>query len=151
VGQKFNLVWNLKSRLRVSLFHDVLEKYRPLRADVMAASPCAPEGGRYSRNSLRRSIRNRERRLRDFLPNSKGNFSYITKNKSVQITGAISGDVKINNGPCDVWCCISDASAAIVLFEPNKLFVGEGYGADRIYKTKNRPPANREGGVRIWK
>lgn len=100
----------------VTLFHDVLGKYRQVRAEVMAASPVCT--GRPGDTPVIEKINPETGKgVVVIFANSKGNFSYITKNKVVSDYWNNQGTtVKVSNGHATIDAAFDNASAAIVFF-----------------------------------
>ncbi len=101
----------------VALFHNILEKYKQVRDDVMAAAPVHIGRPGDTPEIYEKINPETGRGVVVIFANSKGNFSYITKNVVVPDFWNNQGTmVKINNGHATINAAFNDASAAIVFF-----------------------------------
>jgi alpha-galactosidase len=101
----------------VALFHDILEKYKQVRDDVMAASMI--HFGKPGDNPEIYEKINQEtgRGVVVIFANSKGNFSYITKNSVVsEFWNNKEVNVKIDSGHATIDATFNETSAAIIFF-----------------------------------
>lgn len=101
----------------VTLFHDVLGKYRQVRAEVMAASPVCTGRPGDTPEIIEKINPETGKGVVVIFANSKGNFSYITKNKVVSDSWNNQGTtVKVSNGHATIDAAFDNTSAAIVFF-----------------------------------
>jgi len=101
----------------VAFFHDILEKYKQVRDDVMAASLIHFGKPGDNPEIYEKISQETGRGVVVIFANSKGNFSYITKNSVVSEFWNNKGvNVKINNGHATIDATFNEASAAIIFF-----------------------------------
>lgn len=102
----------------VDLFHDILEKYKQVREDVAAASPIRAGNPGDTPEIYEKIDPGTGKGEVVIFANSKGRFSYITKNRVVTDFWHSKGvTVEINaGGYAKIEAAFEEASAAIVFF-----------------------------------
>jgi len=101
----------------VALFHNILEKYKQVRDDVMAASPVYTGSPGDTPEIYEKINPETGRGVVVIFANSKGVFSYITKNEVVPDFWNNEGTtVKRCGGHAKIDAAFHDASASIIFF-----------------------------------
>ncbi len=105
----------------VALFHDILGKYKQVRYDVSAASPIFKGRPGDTPEIVEKINPETGKGVVVIFANSKGAFSYITKNKVTTsfITTGNSRVERANSGYAKIETVFENASAEIVFFGAN--------------------------------